>query len=95
MRLKGVLTVDAGCAAALADGGSLLAAGITAVEGDFARGDVVAIQDAAARAIAHGLAEYAAAECAALKGRRSAEHAEVLGYAPRAAVVHRDHMVLL
>ena len=95
MRLKGALTVDAGCAAALSEGGSLLAAGITVVEGDFARGDAVAIHDAGGRAIAHGLAEYAAAECAALKGRRSAEHAEVLGYAPRAAVIHRDHMVLL
>lgn len=95
MRLKGVLTVDAGCAVALAEGGSLLAAGVTGVEGEFARGDAVAIHDAQGRAIAHGLTEYAAAECVALKGRRSAEHAEVLGYAPRAAVVHRDHMVLL
>ena len=95
MRLKGALTVDAGCAAALAEGGSLLAAGVTGVDGDFARGDAVAIHDADGRAIAHGLAEYHAVECAALKGRRSGEQAEILGYAPRAAVVHRDHMVLL
>lgn len=95
LRLRGVVTVDAGCAAALVQGGSLLAAGVTAVEGDFARGDAVAIHDPGGRAIAHGLAEYAAAECAALRGRRSAEHAEILGYSPRAAVIHRDHMVLL
>ncbi|WP_374409207.1 glutamate 5-kinase [Pelagerythrobacter sp.] len=95
LRLRGVLTVDAGCAAALAEGGSLLAAGVTGVEGEFARGDAVAVHDGTGRAIAHGLAEYAAAECAALQGRRSAEHADILGYAPRAAVIHRDHMVLL
>lgn len=95
LRLKGALTVDAGCAAALAQGGSLLAAGVTAIEGAFERGDAVAIHEPQGRAIAHGLVEYDAAECAALKGRRSGEHAAILGYAPRAAVVHRDHMVLL
>ena len=95
LHLKGALTVDRGCATALVGGGSLLAAGLAGVEGDFARGDAVSIRDAEGRAIAHGLVEYAAAECALLQGRRSAEHAELLGYAPRAAVVHRDHMALL
>lgn len=95
LRERGTLTVDAGCAAALAQGGSLLAAGITAVEGAFERGDLVAIRDPAGTAIARGLAEYGAAECDALKGLRSAEHAAVLGYSPRAAIVHRDHMVML
>lgn len=95
LSLKGTLTVDAGCAAALAQGGSLLAAGVTAIDGVFERGDAVAIHDPHGRPIAHGLVEYGAAECAALKGRRSGEHAAILGYAPRAAVVHRDHMVLL
>ncbi|AKM06537.1 glutamate 5-kinase [Pelagerythrobacter marensis] len=95
LRDRGALVVDVGCAAALAQGGSLLAAGITAVEGAFERGDLVAIRDPAGAAIARGLAEYGAAECHALKGLRSADHARVLGYAPRAAVVHRDHMVML
>jgi glutamate 5-kinase len=95
MRMMGVLTVDPGCAAALAKGGSLLATGITGVEGAFERGDPVAVQDGMGKPIAQGLAEYSAAECEKLKGRRSDEHAALLGYAPRSAVIHRDQLVLL
>jgi glutamate 5-kinase len=94
-RMRGTLTVDAGCAAALARGGSLLATGITAVEGDFTRGDPVAVRDAAGRAIAQGLVEYTSAEVARILGRRSDEIEALLGYAPRAAVIHRDQLVLL
>lgn len=95
LRLKGTLTVDAGAAAALADGASLLARGIAAVDGEFARGDAVAIVAPDGRVIAHGLSEYEAAECRRLLGRHSSEHADLLGYAPRSAIVHRDQLVLL
>jgi glutamate 5-kinase len=95
LRLKGSLTVDAGAARALAQGASLLAAGVTQVEGQFARGDAVALRDAQGQVLAHGLAEYDAAECAAIMGRQSADHAEILGYAPRSAVVHRDQLVMV
>jgi len=94
-RLRGALTVDAGCARALLKGGSLLASGITAVEGEFSRGDPVAVLDAVGKAVAQGLAEYDASEVEAIKGRRSEEHAALLGYAPRSAVIHRDQLVLL
>jgi len=95
LRLKGALTIDAGAAAALARGASLLAAGVTAADGAFGRGDAVAIHTAEGRLLAHGLVEYDAGECLRLAGRHSSEHAAILGYAPRSAVVHRDHMVLL
>jgi glutamate 5-kinase len=95
LRMKGTLTVDAGCARALAKGGSLLASGVTGVEGDFARGDPVFVRDEQGRSVAQGLAEYASAEVAAIKGRRSEEQEAVLGYAPRSAVIHRDQLVLL
>ncbi|MBS0480828.1 MAG: glutamate 5-kinase [Proteobacteria bacterium] len=95
LRLKGVLVVDAGAARALGNGSSLLAAGITAVEGDFQRGDAVAIRGAEGQVLAHGLSEYGAHDCALLVGRKSADHADILGYAPRSAVVHRDQLVLL
>jgi glutamate 5-kinase len=95
LRLKGVLVVDSGAADALARGSSLLAKGVTAVEGTFARGDAIAIRDAAGHTLAHGLSEYDAAECARLLGRHSNEQADILGYAPRSAVVHRDQLVLL
>jgi glutamate 5-kinase len=94
LRLKGELTVDAGAAAALARGSSLLAKGVTGVAGAFERGDPVAICNGDGRVLAHGLAEYDAAECARLCGHHSNEHAELLGYAPRSAVVHRDQLVL-
>lgn len=95
LRLKGTLVVDAGAAGALAKGSSLLAAGITKVEGLFQRGDAVAIRDAEGTPLAHGLAEYDAEECRKLIGRHSREHEALLGYAPRSAIVHRDQMVLL
>ena len=95
LRLKGSLTVDAGAAKALAQGSSLLARGIVASEGPFARGDAVAIRDEAGAVLAHGLCEYDAADCALLIGHHSNEHAALLGYAPRSAIVHRDQLVLL
>ena len=95
LRLRGGLLVDAGAARALARGSSLLAAGITAIEGEFHRGDAIAIRDPDGQTLAHGLSEYDAADCALLMGRQSADHAELLGYAPRRAVVHRDQLVLL
>ena len=94
LKLKGALLVDAGAVAALGKGGSLLAAGITAVEGEFKRGDAVAVRGPAG-VIAHGLAEYDAADCAKLLGHKNSEQAALLGYAPRSAVVHRDQMELL
>jgi glutamate 5-kinase len=94
-RMAGAIVVDDGCAAALARGGSLLATGITAVEGAFHRGDAVAVRDGEGRALAQGLVEYDAGEVEAILGRRSEELAEILGYAPRSAVIHRDQLVLL
>ncbi len=91
---RGALHVDAGAARALTEGRSLLAAGVTRVEGDFARGDLVTIEGPAGT-IARGLAEYDAIEAVRLLGRRSDEQAAILGYAPRAALVHRNHMALL
>ena len=95
LRLKGAVTIDAGAARALAKASSLLAAGIIGVEGEFQRGDAIAIRNDAGTTLAHGLSEYDAIECARLMGRQSSEQAEILGYAPRSAVVHRDQLVLL
>ncbi|TDW63336.1 glutamate 5-kinase [Novosphingobium sp. PhB55] len=94
LRLKGSIHVDAGAAAALLRGSSLLAKGVTRVEGAFERGDPVAIVDPEAKVLAHGLSEYHAGECTAIRGLHSSEQAEVLGYAPRSSVVHRDQLVL-
>ena len=95
LKLKGALLVDAGAVTALGKGGSLLAAGITAIEGEFKRGDAVAVRGHDGGVVAHGLAEYDAIDCAKLLGRKNSEQTALLGYAPRSAVVHRDQMVLL
>jgi glutamate 5-kinase len=89
---RGTIHVDAGAAAALIGGASLLAAGATRVEGRFARGDLVLIAGPDGP-VARGLSEYDSIEAARLLGRRSEEHAALLGHEPRAALVHRNHMV--
>ncbi len=92
---SGSITVDAGAARALSAEGSLLAAGIISIEGQFERSDVVEILDEGGQLIARGLAEYHALDCAKIIGRRSSELEALLGYAPRSAVVHRNQMVLV
>ncbi|CAM4138560.1 glutamate 5-kinase [Palleronia rufa] len=94
MKPSGTLMVDAGAARALAQGKSLLPAGVTAVEGRFDRGDPVSIAGADGAVLGFGLARYTAAEARAIAGRRSAEIEAVLGYPGRAALVHRDDMAL-
>ncbi|SDC74179.1 glutamate 5-kinase [Sphingomonas sp. YR710] len=95
LTVKGRISVDAGAADALAGGRSLLAAGAVAVEGRFARGDVIDIAGPDGQTIARGLSEYDAADAVAIVGRRRDALEAILGYAPRAAMVHRDHLVML
>jgi glutamate 5-kinase len=93
---EGSLTVDEGCTKALLNGGaSVLAVGITAVDGAFERGALVEVLDTKGKSIAKGLVEYDAVVCRRIAGLREDHQARILGYAPRAAVIHRDHMVLL
>ena len=75
-------------------GKSLLPIGMVAVEGEFARGDVIAVRDAGGSEIARGLANYASAEARLLCRRSSAEFEHLLGYAAEPEMVHRDNMVL-
>ncbi len=95
LTVAGTVTVDAGAVAALQRGASLLAAGVRAVEGNFRRGDVVAIAGPDGAVLARGLAGYDAADAQAIIGLRAEAQGPVLGYAPRAALVHADHLVLI
>lgn len=92
---KGDISIDAGAVKALASGKSLLAAGVTSVAGGFLRGDLVAIIGPGGTPVARGLSEYDAVDAARLCGTRSEDQAAILGYAPRAALVHRNHMAML
>ena len=95
LTVKGQLTVDAGAENALRQGRSLLPAGITATSGAYARGDVIDIAAPDGAIIARGLAQYDSQDAERIIGKRSEDVAALLGGSPRAAIVHRDHMVLL
>ncbi|MDR0828463.1 MAG: glutamate 5-kinase [Desulfovibrio sp.] len=92
----GSLSVDAGAAKALSKGkSSLLPAGITAVIGTFARGEVVRILDPEGRDLAHGVPRYNSDALDLIRGRRSDEIGAVLGYEYGPVAVHRDDLIML
>jgi glutamate 5-kinase len=92
---KGTVRVDPGAERALASGRSLLPAGVTAVEGEFDRGDAVRVVASDGRELARGLVAYGADEARLLVGRRSHGIAEALGYRGRDEIIHRDDLVLI
>jgi glutamate 5-kinase len=91
---KGVVVIDDGARAALQSGCSLLPAGVKGVSGQFERGEAVIIRDTAGREIGRGLIAYTSEEAALIAGHNSAEIEATLGYAGRAALIHRDDMAL-
>ena len=95
LQLRGSVTIDDGAVNKLkSDGSSLLPIGITGVDGDFSRGEVIAILDSQGQEIARGLANYAAAEARLLCRKPSGKMTELLGYAAEPEMVHRDNLVL-
>lgn len=91
----GRLTVDAGALNALKSGKSLLPAGIARIDGQFERGDAVAILDPDGREIGRGLIAYAADEAAQIVGHKTGEIEALLGYRGRDEMIHRDDLVLI
>jgi len=91
---KGSLVIDAGAVAALRGGKSLLPAGVFRVEGSFARGDAVVIRGPDGAEVARGIVAYDADDAARIKGRTSADVLSILGFGGRAAMVHRDDLVM-
>jgi glutamate 5-kinase len=94
MKPRGEVQVDAGAVAALQAGKSLLPAGVTIVSGKFGRGDPVAIIGPGGDTLGKGLVRYTGVEAKAIAGHRSGDIAAILGYAGRAALIHRDDMVV-
>jgi glutamate 5-kinase len=94
MKPKGELRLDAGAVAAMAQGKSLLPAGVTSVTGTFGRGDPVALVSPEGDILGKGLVRYTAVEAKAIAGHRSGEIEAILGYQGRAALVHRDDLVI-
>ncbi|MCU0802902.1 MAG: glutamate 5-kinase [Rhodobacteraceae bacterium] len=94
MKPKGEVRLDAGAVTALKAGKSLLPAGVTAVSGTFGRGDPVDIRGPEGQDLGRGLVRYTVAEARAIAGHRSGEIEAILGYAGRAALIHRDDMAV-
>ena len=94
MKPRGELRLDAGAVVAMAQGKSLLPAGVTSVTGSFGRGDPVALVSPEGDILGKGLVRYTAVEAKAIAGHRSGEIEAILGYQGRAALVHRDDLVI-
>lgn len=96
LQLRGRVVLDAGAVEKLTAGGkSLLPIGVTEVQGEFARGEVISCVDAAGREVARGLTNYSSAEARLIARKASSEIEAVLGYVSAAELVHRDNLVLL
>ncbi len=94
LKPAGNLILDAGARRALGSGKSLLPAGVTAIEGEFQRGDAVVLRGPDGAEIGRGLSAYSAAVARRIIGHKSREIEAILGYRGREELVHRDDLVL-
>lgn len=96
LQLRGGLVLDDGAVRALLeDGKSLLPVGVKGVTGEFERGEVVAVVDAAGREIARGLVNYSVNEARRIAGKASSAIESELGYVDEPELIHRDNLVVL
>ena len=94
LKPAGSITIDEGAAQALAKGGSLLPAGVVAVEGDFERGDTVLVCGPGGGEIGHGLICYSGEDARRIMGHKSDETEAILGYRGREEMIHCDDLVI-
>ncbi len=96
LQLRGWVRVDEGAARRLrAQGASLLPVGVVEVQGDFDRGDVIAVRDASGAEVARGLSNYAASQARRIMRHPSADIEAILGFSEEPELIHRDNMVFL
>jgi glutamate 5-kinase len=96
LQMRGSVVIDDGAVRKLqGEGKSLLPIGMHEVQGDFARGDVIAVRTTAGVEIARGLANYSAAEARLIARKPSAKIEALLGYANEPEMIHRTNLVLL
>jgi len=95
LQMRGAVRVDAGAVTKLrGEGKSLLPIGVTEVQGDFHRGDVIAVLAPDGTELARGLANYSGTESRLIARKPSSEFESVLGYAAEPELIHRDNLVL-
>lgn len=96
LKISGKVTLDAGASKAIITSGvSLLAIGITKIEGDFLRGEVVSCYNDEGKEIARGLINYNAKDSQKIKGQASKNIESILGFVDESELIHRDNLVLL
>jgi len=96
LKLRGAVIVDAGAVTKLRDEGkSLLPIGVLEVQGEFARGDVIAVREPSGAEIARGLANYASNEARLIARKPSSQIEGMLGYSNEAEMIHRTNLVLV
>ena len=96
LQLRGAVTVDQGaCNKLQSEGKSLLPIGMVAVDGDFSRGDVIAVLSPQGVEFARGLANYSSGEARIICRKPSGEIEALLGYAAEPEMLHRDNLVLM
>ena len=95
LQLRGSVTVDPGAASKVRDNGkSLLPIGMTGVDGNFSRGDVIAVKDEDGMEIARGLANYSSSEARLICRKVSSDFEKLLGYTGESEMVHRTNLIL-
>jgi glutamate 5-kinase len=92
---SGIIFIDQGALAALNNGKSLLAAGVTKITGSFKKGENVLIVDQSEKHLARGLASFNSDEINKIKGKQSKEIEKILGYLSKSEIIHKDDMVML
>ena len=92
---NGTITIDDGASKALLNGKSLLAAGVTRIDGVFNKGENVLILDQSNNQLARGLSSFSSVEINKIKGKQSKEIEKILGYLSKTEIIHKDDMVLL
>ncbi|MBT3693392.1 MAG: glutamate 5-kinase, partial [Candidatus Pelagibacter sp.] len=95
LRASGKVFIDQGAARALYNGKSLLAAGVTKINGSFNKGENVLIVDHNEKHLARGLASFNSSEINKIKGKQSKEIEKILGYLSKSEIIHKDDMVML
>ena len=92
---NGTIKIDEGASKALRNGKSLLAAGVTRIDGFFNKGENVLIVDQSNNQLARGLSSFSSDEINKIKGKQSKEIEKILGYLSKSEIIHKDDMVLL
>ena len=94
IKISGSIMIDDGAVKALNSGASLLPSGVKKISGKFTRGDIIGIIDSKGKKVGKGIVYYDSIEADRIRGKKSSEIKNILGYEGRDEVVHRDYLTL-